>query len=188
MWRGRFTAKVRSSLLDLARSRDLRQGETDVKRAGKYTDAFITREEQVSRVCASVCLCWVMCACVSVYASEPVSVPEGVHVCVHACVCVASLESTCLLCAQLEDEGVWACAYGEERKCLFPAAEMQMFRKSQRSFHTALETGPWPQRQTEPTSCFHAFSERLAYLLPTRQVLSSGQKLGSQAILANMLP
>lgn len=43
MWRGRFTAKVRSSLLDLACSRDLRQGETDVKRAGKYTAALLER-------------------------------------------------------------------------------------------------------------------------------------------------
>lgn len=98
----------------------------------------------MSRVCAFVYLCWDMCACVSAYASEPMFMPEGVHVCVHACVCVSSLESKCLLCAQLKDEGVWACAYTEERKCRFPAAEMQMFQKSQSPFYAALETGPWP--------------------------------------------
>lgn len=33
----------------------------------------------------------------------------------------ASLASMCLLCAHLEDEGMWASAYDEERKYLFPA-------------------------------------------------------------------
>lgn len=43
MWKGRFTEKVRFSWLDLACSRDLRQGETDVKRAVKYTDTLLRR-------------------------------------------------------------------------------------------------------------------------------------------------
>lgn len=84
-------------------------------------------------------------------------------------VVLASLASMCLLCAYLEDESMWARAYEEERKCLFPATAMQMFLKGKSPFHTALETGPWPQGEAEPTSCFCAFPEGLEYLLPSRQ-------------------
>lgn len=43
MWRGRFTEKVRCRPSDLACSRDLRRGETDVKRTATYTDALLRR-------------------------------------------------------------------------------------------------------------------------------------------------
>lgn len=138
----------------------------------------------MSRAYAFVCLCWDMCACVSVYASEPRSMPEEVHVCRYACVCVASLKSKC---AQLEDEGVWARAYPEERNCQLPAAEMQMFWKSQRPFHTARGDRTLATVTGCASQLFPCFTEWLECLLPTRQVLFSGQKLGSQMVLANIL-
>lgn len=64
------------------------------------------------------------------------------------CTCLwgvpASLAPMCLFCVHLEDEGMWASSYEEERKCLLPNTEIQVFLKSKSPFHTALETGPWP--------------------------------------------
>lgn len=44
-----------------------------------------------------------------------------------------------------------------------------MILKGKSLSQTALGTGPWPQCEAEPTSCFFAFPEGLELLLPTRQ-------------------
>lgn len=74
-------------------------------------------------------------------------------------------------------------------KCLFPATEMQMqmFLKNKSPFHTALETGPGHcERLSQPAVSVSAQKD-LTICFQLGRVLFSGQKFGSQRILANIL-
>lgn len=85
MWKGRFTEKGRYSLrhvtFDVLRRPQTRRNRCQVSRQIYWG---ITRETQVSSVCALACLCGDVCARVSGHVPEPTYVyacVQGVLVC-----------------------------------------------------------------------------------------------------------
>lgn len=152
----------------------------------------INGEKRVNYVCAIVYLCCDVCASVSVHIPEPACMPLGVHVCVHMCVCVfggvpAFLASVSLLSCTWKMK-VWGPMLRMKReKCLFPAAEMQIFLEGK-----ALSTQPWRadpghgERLNQPAVSAPSQKDLNVCFQPGR-LFFSGQIFGSQTILANIL-
>lgn len=108
--------------------------------------------------------------------------------CMHVCRGCWSVESICLLCVQLEGEGVWAgSACDEERKVCPQLLKCKSFGRVK-----ALSTQPWrldpghSDRLSQPAVSVPSQKD-LSICFQLGRLLFSEQKFGSQTILANIL-